>query len=300
LIRRRLSFTADRLRAVNNVSLSIPRAHTLGLVGESGCGKSTLGRTILGLYKPAAGSIHLAGQDLTTLSRRQRRPLRRRMQIVFQDPFASLDPRMTAHEIIAEPLRINRIYTPQKVAELLDWVGLPNDAASRLPAAFSGGQRQRIAIARALALSPDLVILDEAVSALDVSIQAQIINLLRRLQRDLSVAYLFISHDLSIVRQISHSVAVMYLGRIVEQGSRDQIFASPAHPYTQALLSSAGHATDKIILRGDIPNPLRQPTGCVFHTRCFRAQPRCETEIPALIERTGPAHLSACHFVEPR
>ena len=305
-VRRSFGLRTDALRAVNGASFTIRRGETLGLVGESGCGKSTLGRTILGLYRPAAGSVRLDGQELVGRSRGVLRPLRRRMQVVFQDPFASLDPRMVVHDIIAEPLRIHDTYSEARVFEMLDCVGLARDSVGRRPAEFSGGQRQRIAIARALALGPELVILDEAVSALDVSIQAQIVNLLKRLQRDFGLAYLFISHDLSVVRHISHQVAVMYLGRIVEVGSRDQIFRRPAHPYTQALLSAAvvpnpdrRRDAGRIVLEGDLPNPLNPPSGCAFRTRCFKAQARCAEEVPALAERPGIDHRAACHFAGP-
>jgi oligopeptide/dipeptide ABC transporter ATP-binding protein len=305
-VRRKRGFGSDTLPAVDGVSFAIRRGETLGLVGESGCGKSTLGRTILGLHEPVGGSVRLDGHELVGLGRRRRRPLCKRMQVVFQDPFASLDPRMTIHEIVAEPLRINGVYSPARVAEMIACVGLGEDAAQRRPAEFSGGQRQRIAIARALALGPDVMILDEAVSALDVSIQAQIVNLLMRLQREMGLAYLFISHDLSVVRHISHQVAVMYLGRIVEIGGRDQVFGAPAHPYTQSLLSAKPSpdparrgARRRIMLRGDPPNPLAPPSGCAFRTRCFKAQARCEIERPDLTARTGPDHFSACHFAGP-
>jgi oligopeptide/dipeptide ABC transporter ATP-binding protein len=305
-IGRKFGFGSDTLHAVNGVSFSIARGETLGLVGESGCGKSSLGRTILGLHEPAAGSVRLDGQELVGLSRRQRRASCRRMQVVFQDPFASLDPRMTIHDIVAEPLQINGVYSATRVAEMITCVGLAPDAATRKPAEFSGGQRQRIAIARALALGPEVMILDEAVSALDVSIQAQIVNLLMRLQREFGLAYLFISHDLSVVRHISHQVAVMYLGRIVEIGSRDQVFGSPQHPYTQSLMSAKADPDPtrrrerrRIVLKGDLPNPLSPPSGCAFRTRCFKAQDACAKSRPELIEQGGRRHLAACHFAGP-
>lgn len=303
-VRRAKGWGSDKLVAVNDVSLEIAEGETLGLVGESGCGKSTLGRVVLNLHPATSGSIVLRGKNLLNLTARQFRAVRREMQVVFQDPYASLDPRMSISEIIAEPLRINSIYDPKRVVELLNHVGLSAEAANRKPSEFSGGQRQRIAIARALALRPNLLILDEAVSALDVSIQAQIVNLLKDLQNELGLSYLFISHDLSVVRHISDRVAVMYLGRIVETGTRDQVFDAPSHPYTQALLSaipspSARRAgKQRIILKGDLPNPLKPPSGCVFRTRCFKAQDICAQIDPELLPRTGPGHLSACHFAE--
>jgi peptide/nickel transport system ATP-binding protein len=233
------------------------------------------------------------------------RPKRKELQVVFQDPYASLDPRMTIHEVIAEPLRINGRYSAARINELLQHVGLSPEVAGRRPPEFSGGQRQRIAIARALALGPDIMILDEAVSALDVSIQAQVINLLKSLQRELGLSYLFISHDLSVVHHISDDVAVMYLGKLIEFGSRDQVFGSPAHPYTQALLSAIpapdpvrARSSERIVLSGDIPNPLSPPSGCAFRTRCFKATEKCAQLEPQLIERTGPAHFSACHYAD--
>jgi len=294
----------DTLNAVRDVSLEISKGETLGLVGESGCGKSTLGRVILGLHPATSGVIELKGNNLQKMSGRAFRAVRREMQVVFQDPYASLDPRMTIAEIVAEPLRINGLYDPKRVLELLRQVGLTPEAATRKPSEFSGGQRQRIAIARALALKPDLLILDEAVSALDVSIQAQIINLLKDLQNELGLSYLFISHDLSVVRHISDRVAVMYLGRIVETGTRDQVFDAPTHPYTQALLSSipsplpSGSARERIILRGDLPNPLNPPSGCPFRTRCFKPSDLCKEITPELRPQGGPGHLAACHFAE--
>jgi peptide/nickel transport system ATP-binding protein len=299
-VRRGRGLGSDRLRAVNGVSLELKQGETLGLVGESGCGKSTLGRVVLGLHDATEGVVLLKGRRVSGLKPRLLRPFRRQMQVVFQDPYASLDPRMTVREIVGEPLRINGRYRPERIAELLGLVGLPAEAASRRPDEFSGGQRQRIAIARALALGPDLVVLDEAVSALDVSIQAQVVNLLKRLQRELGLAYLFISHDLSVIRHISDRVAVMYLGKIVEIGATEAVFATPAHPYTQALLSAVPNPSrtsrKRIVLRGDLPDPLRLPSGCAFRTRCFMAQDICAREQPALASRTAGAHLSACHF----
>jgi oligopeptide/dipeptide ABC transporter ATP-binding protein len=298
-----LGFGHDVLRAVDGVSFEIDRGRTLGLVGESGCGKSTLARTILGLHKPASGSIAINGRDLASLGRRLRRNLREEVQVVFQDPYSSLDPRMTVHEIVAEPLRINRRYDPARVLELLHQVGLPRQAALRRPAEFSGGQRQRIAIARALALRPHLIILDEAVSALDVSIQAQVLNLLKRLQRETGVSYLFISHNLAVVRNVADTVGVMYLGRIVEIGSRERLFGAPLHPYTQALLSavpvpdpSQAARRRRIILGGDPPNPMAPPSGCGFRTRCWKAAAICANIVPPLASAAGAEHHVACHF----
>ena len=302
-VRRARGWGVDRLQAVSNVSVTLQKGKTLGLVGESGCGKSTLGRVIMRLLEPTAGAVWLRGENMSRMDRRMLRGKRRELQVVFQDPYASLDPRMTIHEIIAEPLRINGRYKPERIAELLGHVGLSQDVASRHPPEFSGGQRQRVAIARALALGPEVMVLDEAVSALDVSIQAQVVNLLKGIQQKLGLAFLFISHDLSVVRHISDHVAVMYLGRLVEYGTREQVFLAPAHPYTQALLSAipkpdpgrAGHDA-RIILSGDLPNPLSPPSGCAFRTRCFKATPRCALETPEFASRTAPGHLSACHY----
>ncbi len=300
---------SEPLRAVDGVSFSIVPGGSLGLVGESGCGKSTLGRTLIRYLEPSRGRIVFAGQDVADLRPKDLRPMRRRMQIVFQDPFSSLNPRMSVREILLEPLRIHRQYDKRTaddtVIDLLSLVGLGADSSGRFPHQFSGGQRQRIAIARSLALGAEMLILDEAVSALDVSIQAQVINLLRDLQARLGLAYLFISHDLSVVRQLCDRVAVMYLGKIVEMGTTEQVIDNPANPYTQALLSAIpvpdlnNSPRKRIILTGDIPNPRHPPSGCRFHTRCWAADDRCASEEPRLRELEGdPTHLVACHYAE--
>ena len=304
-IRRSGAQKATILVAVENVTLSIKPGQTLGLVGESGCGKSTLGRTILRLLEPSAGSLSFSGQEITHFNHQQMRPLRQQMRIVFQDPYASLNPRFRVQQILLEPFTIHGI--PREVArkripELLSLVQLPPDSLRRFPHEFSGGQRQRIAIAKALALQPSLLVLDEPVSALDVSIQAQILNLLEDLQNELGLAYLFIAHDLSVVGQVSDRVAVMYLGRIVEEGPRDEVFNSPQHPYTIALLSAVpdisaalGRQTRKrIILTGDLPNPLDPPSGCRFRTRCWRGDHRCVDQDPPLASVAKT--MVACHY----
>jgi oligopeptide/dipeptide ABC transporter ATP-binding protein len=301
------------VRAVDGVSLRLKRGETLGLVGESGCGKSTLGRTIIRLYRPTAGTVTFDGRDITNLEGADLRAIRRRMQMIFQDPYASLNPRMTAGGIVGEPLDIHDIGTRAerraKVRDLLSTVGLRADADNRYPHEFSGGQRQRIGVARALAVNPDLIIADEPISALDVSIQAQIINLLERLQGEFNLTYLFIAHDLSVVRHISDRIAVMYLGKVVELATSKGLNREPLHPYSVALLSAIPipdptieRQRRRIILRGDVPSPANPPSGCRFHTRCWLRErlnnpARCSEEDPPLRELT-PGHAVACHFAE--
>jgi oligopeptide transport system ATP-binding protein len=303
------------VKAVDGVDLTLDRGETLGIVGESGCGKSTLARMLVSLERPTAGEIRYKGEDITRLSGKALKAVRRNIQMVFQDPYTSLNPRMTVGDIIGEPFEIHPEVAPRgdrrrKVEELLDVVGLNPEFVNRYPHQFSGGQRQRIGIARALALRPEVIVADEPVSALDVSVQAQVINLMVRLQRDFGLSYVFIAHDLSIVRHISDRVAVMYLGRIVETGRDDEIYDRPAHPYTQALLSAvpvpdpqARAGRERIILSGDVPSPANIPTGCRFRTRCRQARERCAVEVPALVvpeafrvTAGSAAHAAACHF----
>ena len=297
------------VKAVDDVSLAIQRGETLGLVGESGCGKSTLGRAILRLYEPTDGHVIFDGQDITHLGEGPLRPLRRRMQMIFQDPYASLNPRHSVGRIVSEPLRVHgtakRREAGKRVRELLEIVGLAPDAASRYPHEFSGGQRQRIGVARALALNPDFIVCDEPVSALDVSIQAQIVNLLETLQRDFDLTYLFIAHDLAVVRHISDRIAVMYLGKIVEISPAEELYDNPLHPYTITLLSAVPipdpvveRERETILLAGDLPSPANPPVACRFHTRCpFVQETRCRDEEPKLRKLEG-SHWAACHWVE--
>jgi oligopeptide transport system ATP-binding protein len=303
-----LKRTLGYVKAVDGVSLNIGRGETFGLVGESGSGKSTLGRMIVGLLQPTSGGIFFDGLDLVRLGRMEFQKVRKRMSMVFQDPFTSLDPRKNVLQIITEPLIIHTDLDErerrEKAFKLLEQVGLIPEDAYKYPHQFSGGQRQRIAIARALALSPDLVIADEPVSALDVSVQAKIINILLNLQKDLNLAYLFIAHDLSVVCHISHKVGVIYLGKLVELGSKSAVFQDPLHPYTQALLAAVPVPDPNIMasrglmaLRGEIPSPINPPSGCRFHPRCPYATDRCVQEEPLLVDKGG-AHLAACHYTD--
>jgi oligopeptide transport system ATP-binding protein len=302
------------VRAVDGLDFQIARGETLGLVGESGCGKSTTGRALLRLIEPTGGSVLFDGQDVTSLRGNELRRMRKRMQMIFQDPYGSLNPRMRVGEIIGDPLSVHHIgdgpHRAERVAELLEMVGLSPRHASRYPHEFSGGQRQRIGIARALAVAPDLIVCDEPVSALDVSIQAQVLNLLIRLRDELNLTYLFIAHDLAIVRHFSDRIAVMYLGKIVEIGTPQEVYQFASHPYTRALLSAiplpdpkAERRRKRVILRGDVPSPMNPPAGCRFHNRCWLYQQlgrpeRCRTEDPTLRIVGGTQHAAACHFAE--
>ncbi|MEU8390897.1 dipeptide ABC transporter ATP-binding protein [Micromonospora sp. NPDC048843] len=304
--------TVGQVKAVDGVSFGLRAGETLGVVGESGCGKSTLARVLMNLEKPTAGNVVYKGQDISKLSGGALRRLRRQIQLVMQDPYTSLNPRMTVGDLLGEPFEIHPEVAPKgsrraKVRELLDLVGLNPEHINRYPHQFSGGQRQRIGIARALALRPEIIVCDEPVSALDVSIQAQVMNLLEQLQGEFGLSYVFIAHDLSVVRHLSDRVAVMYLGKIVEIGTEDEIYERPTHPYTQALLSAVPvpdptQRNNKTIIRltGDVPSPISPPSGCRFRTRCWKAQDVCAEQVPLLEIRRDSDHPSACHFAEKR
>jgi oligopeptide transport system ATP-binding protein len=304
-----LQRVVGHVRAVDGVSFSIERGQTLGLVGESGSGKTTIGRTITRLYKPTSGQILYENVDLAKLHGEELRQVRRRVQMIFQDPYASLNPRFTIGSLISEPMHIYNTGTKSEIrdrtAELLSVVGLRAEYIDRYPHEFSGGQRQRIAVARALSINPDFIVADEPVSALDVSVRAQVLNLLQRLQRQFNLTYLFVSHDLSVVRHVADRIAVMYLGRIVELADRDELYAAPQHPYTKALLSAVPipdpkieKGRQRIILSGDLPSPINIPSGCRFHTRCPMAQQICREVEPTFDRKEGREHFAACHFSE--